>query len=384
MNVEIYDDPVRLADLKPQWERLLAEAPVYSGAQAYYYAELGWRMLEKTPDIRLAVVTVWRDGELECVWPLYVRREGVRTIATHLGVGNFHEYAGPLARGDENAAEALRMALQAAKGLADLLMVYSLPVPSLGAEVLRQDGGRKHLVTIGSPVITLKGFPDWEAWLMSKSKNFRAALRNDPRRLARLGEIQFREMAGPVDGPRCVDWIFDSKRRWAGRKGIDKSWILEDLGDRFYTDLAARTPDQRPALGDTEFHALLLDDKIIAAGIGMRSSHRIEYYVSAFDYDYADYSPGNLFIQEYASRALQDGVDFDFRITHDAYKLRWIDRYDRFDSFYFACTPLGHVALTVMQTQLGVRAFRAKYGPIVKGKIRQWLARAKGRPSKPA
>lgn len=384
MKVEIYDDPARLAELQPHWDRLLSEAAVYSGAQAYYYTEVAWRTLAKSPELKLAIVTVWSGDVLDCIWPLYVRRERGHSVAAHLGVGNFQEFAGPLIRGDEASAEALRAALLAAKGLADLLMVYSLTIPSLAAEVLRQDGGRKHVVTIGSPVITLKGFPDWEAWLMSKSKNFRAALRNDPRRLGRLGEIRFREMAGPVDGPRCVEWIFNSKRRWAGRKGIDKSWILEDLGDRFYTALAVRTPDQRPALGDTEFYALLLDDKIIAAGIGMRSSHRLEYYVSAFDYDYADYSPGNLFIQEYAGRALRDGLDFDFRITHDAYKLRWIDRYDRFDSFYFACTPRGQIVLTVMQARLAVRAFRAKYGPIVKGRIRQWLALAKRRASKPA
>jgi CelD/BcsL family acetyltransferase involved in cellulose biosynthesis len=369
LNVVIYDDAAKVASLREAWDQVLGGAAQYSAAQAYDYFVPAWVETAKIPGARLAVVTVWNDGVLAAVWPLFVHCERFYQVTCHIGTESFQEYSGPLVRADADAPQVLRAAIDAAKGLGDLLKVYNVRAPSPEADALAGDRANKHPMTVGSPVMTLTGYVDFEAWMMSKSKNFRAALRNDRRRLAGVGEVKFLEMSGPVDGNRFIDWIYASKRQWLDERGIGASWIRESHGENIFRALAVRTPDQRAARGDTEFYALTLDDKIIAAGIGMSSSDRIEFFVSAFDPEYSYYSPGNQLIQDYATLALQSGRDFDFRITHEAYKLRWIDRYDRFDSFYLACTPLGEVALRFEQTRLRIRAFRARWGPIIKGKL---------------
>lgn len=377
--VAILSDPAAVSDLRTEWDELLAEAESYSASMSFDYVMQGWAALPKTDDCRLAVIVARQDGRLMCVWPLHVRREGGKTVARHLGCGAHEEYAGPLFRRDVAAAKSIRAALEAARGLADLLMIYSLPTPGLASAVVSAALGRKHRVQIASPVISLKDFSDWDAWLATKSRSFRAGLRNDGRRLEKLGEVQFREMSGPVEGARLVEWLFRFKRQWCLARGVTRSWILDEQGLNFFMGLAMRAPEQRPAVADTEFYALTVDDRIIAAGAGLVSSDRLEFFVTAIDPEYGDYSPGNLFAQGYAKRAMEAGLDFDFRISQDGYKLRWVDRYDRYDSFYFACTPRGHLALTSMQLGLAIRAFRAKWGPIVKGRVKALLNRSRSR-----
>jgi CelD/BcsL family acetyltransferase involved in cellulose biosynthesis len=366
LTVTVYDDVAQLRAFKSDWDGLLAQATAGSEAMSFDYVIPAWRELSKIADNRLAIVAVRRGERLECVWPLYISRVRFKSVACHLGCGAYEEYAGPLFREGPGAAGAIRAALKAAKGLADLLQVYNVPQASLAAEILAADRAHSLRNSVSSPIISLRGFEDFEAWVKTKSKNFRAALRNDRRRLQDVGKVEFREMAGPVDGARCVDWMFENKRQWAAERKIGHSWVQDELGKAFFMALAVRTPEQRPARPDTQFFALTLDDKIISAGIGLVSHDRIEYFMSAVDSEYNYYSPGNQFVLEYATVAIQMGLDYDFRITTDPYKLRWTDRFDRYDSFWIACTPRGLISAARQRVRGELHAVRVKLAPRIK------------------
>lgn len=371
LNVAICDDVAHLHGFKSEWDDLLAGAKAGSEAMSFDYIVPAWRELSKVAGNRLAIITVRRGGRLDCVWPLYVSRARFRSEACHLGCGAYEEYAGPLFRDGPDAADTIRAALQAAKGLADLLKVYNVPETSLADEILAADRAPSLRTSVSSPVINLKEFADFESWVKTKSKNFRAALRNDRRRLQDQGVVEFREMVGPVDGARCVDWIFENKRRWAAERKIRRTWVYADSGKAFFMALAVRTREERPARPGVQFYALLLDDKIINAGIGFVSHDRVEYFMSAVDNAYHYYSPGNQFVMEYATVALKMGLDYDFRITTNPYKLRWTDRFDRYDSFWIACTPRGLISVTRQRVRVGLYMLRVKLGPHVK----KWLRR---------
>jgi CelD/BcsL family acetyltransferase involved in cellulose biosynthesis len=366
LTVTVYDDVAQVRAFKTDWDGLLAEAATASEAMSFAYVIPAWRELSKLAETRLAIVVVRRGERLECVWPLYVSRVRFKSVACHLGCGAYEEYAGPLFRDGPGAADAIRAALKAAKGLADLLQIYNVPQSSLAAEILAADRAHGLRTSVSSPVISLKDFEDFEAWVKTKSKNFRAALRNDRRRLQDVGKVEFREMTGPVDGARCVDWMFENKRKWALDRKIGHSWVQGELGKAFFMALAVRTPEERPARPDTQFFALLLDDKIISAGIGLVSRDRIEYFMSAVDSEYNYYSPGNQFVMEYATVAIRMGLDYDFRITTDPYKLRWTDRFDRYDSFWIACTPRGLISAARQRVRGELHAVRVKLAPRIK------------------
>ena len=72
--------------------------------------------------------------------------------------------------------------------------------------------------------------------------------------------------------------------------------------------------------------ALDLDARPIAGGICLVSNSTLEFFVSALDPAYSKFSPGNLLIEDIVRWCLPRGLDFDFRLTADPYKLRWMDR----------------------------------------------------------
>lgn len=330
----------------------------------------GWETLSKGPDVKLAVVTVWRDGELVCVWPLYTSRQGWVRVACHLGSGDLHEYAGPLVRNDDDTAEIVQAALKVVKGLADVVRVYNVRSPDRVADALHADKTPKRESFIVSPVVAVGGLTEWEPRFNQLSRKLRAQLRHDRRQLERLGELQFREMAGTVDGPRCVEWIFEHKRAWLVRRGLSWSFILKPQIRRFFDALAVRPQEPDGSGYRVATFALTLDDTIVAACILLLSADRVEFHTTAFDVAFADHSPGVLMIEECVKLSIARGVDFDFRLVRQEYKDRWSDRLDRYDSFHLGCSPLGVAMIQLETIQTAIKVVRSKYGPRIKALLR--------------
>jgi CelD/BcsL family acetyltransferase involved in cellulose biosynthesis len=371
LDVVLYDNPERIGDLQAAWEILLRDIPNSSACQAFDFAMCGWEVLPKQPDTRLAVVTVWRGGDLVCVWPLYTARQGRLTVACHLGSGDFHEYAGPLVRDDDDAPDIVRAALKVIKGLADVVRVYNVRAPSRIVDTLAAEATAKRRSSIVCPVVSLIGIADWETRARTLSKKLRAQLRHDRRQLERLGALKFREMAGPHDAARCVAWIFNQKREWLAARKIRKSFMLDPVVRRFFEALSRRPArlDGKPYA--VQYYAMTLDDRIIAACICLDSADRLEFHTTTFDPAFGDHAPGVLMIEDCVRLAISRGVDFDFRIARQDYKGRWSDREDRYDSFHFGCTGLGVVAIRIEAVQAWVRIQRVKYAPRIKALLRR-------------
>lgn len=372
--VTVLSDPQVLHDLRAEWLDLLGRSPRWSAAHTPDYVIQGWEIAAHDPGRRLAVVVVRRDGKLVCLWPLQVRRQGWRTVGVHLGNGSREEYAGPLVAQGEGV-ETVHAALAAARKAADVLTVYGVPEGSLAEEALRSPGGMMRSWPVRSPVTSLSGALDWDSWAAKAvSKRLRTHLRYDRKRLTELGDLRFRRMAGAQDGPRCVNWIFERKREWlAGRPRGHRSWMHSPEGPKFFNSFASR-PAADTVYGDpVEAYALTLDDRILAACICFTSSDRVEYFTTAYDPEFGAYGPGTLIIQDCIAIAIGRRLDFDFRITQDAYKQRWVDRYDVYQSFIIAGSPRGAVAVAVDIVQDVVHRFRMVVGPRAKA----WLKRVR-------
>jgi CelD/BcsL family acetyltransferase involved in cellulose biosynthesis len=371
LKVVLYDDAEQVRALEADWEKLVASVPTYSACQEFDFAMCGWDTLPKGPDVRLAVVTVWRGGELICVWPFFIRRKGGLTVACHLGSGDLHEYAGPLVRDDDDTEAVVRAALAVIKGLADVVKVYNVRGDSRIVPAIASDPTPKHNITAPAPVVSVAGASDWETWSKTMSKKLRAELRHDRRHLAEKGKLEFRLMIGPEDGVRCMQWIFEQKRQWLVANKIHHSFFLDPQVEVFFMRLAARPAraDGRPH--GVETYAVTLDDKIIAACICLRSGDRMEFHTTTFDPAYGAWSPGGLMIQDCVMLCMERGVDFDFRMGQQPYKARWSDRLDNFESFSLACTLRGRLAVSVEAAQSAVHAMRVKYGPRVKALLRR-------------
>jgi CelD/BcsL family acetyltransferase involved in cellulose biosynthesis len=374
LDVVLYDNAEQIRDLQPAWDILLRNNPHSSACQAFDFTMCGWEVLPKQPDTRLAVVTVWQDGDLVGVWPLYTCRQGALTVACHLGSGDLHEYAGPLVRGDDEAPEIVRAALEVIKGLADVVRIYNVRAPSPIVNTLAADTTPKRRSSIVCPVVSLIGIPDWDTRARTLSKKLRAQLRHDRRQLERLGDLKFREMVGPQDAARCVAWIFDQKREWLAARKIHKSFMLDPVVRHFFEVMSRRPARPDGTSYDVQYYAMTLDDRIIAACICLDSADRVEFHTTTFDPAFGDHAPGVLMIEDCVRLSIARGVDFDFRIARQDYKGRWSDRDDIYESFHLGCTPLGAAAIRLEAVQAWVRVQRVKYAPRIKALL--WGGRA--------
>jgi CelD/BcsL family acetyltransferase involved in cellulose biosynthesis len=366
LEVVIYDTWAQLQGLRPEWDALVRGVFQHSGTLGYAYATAAWRELPKTSDTRLTVIAVRKGGVLACLWPLYVDRDGSHMVACHLGCGGNEEYAGPLLGSDPGDRVAGELALRTAKGLADVLKVYNLLGDGQAAAILAADGGVRWKGSVWSPVVSTRDCETFETWLSTRSGNFRSGLRREHRELSAQGDLVFRRMAGPVDGPACVEWIFAHKREQLAAHGVLKSWVHSPQALGMFAALAAAPATVPDSVDDVEAYALTLDGQTVAAGLVVNGDCRMEPTIAAFDPRFSRMSPGNLLIAEWTALAVSRGVDLDFRITQEAYKLRWSDRFDRFDSYVIACTPKGAVAVGRFILSKMIRGFLVKWSPRIK------------------
>ena len=308
----------------------------------------------------LSIITIWREANLLGLWPLHVRRAGSVTVATHLGCGGNEEYAGPLIARDPDEAHVASLALSAAKSLADVLRLYNLRPQSSIALLANSERAFSFRSSVFSPIITLRGEDDWEGWLGKKSKNFRHEVRKFRRRLESSGQLKSINSSAGADGPEIVRWLFQIKRRWLADRGISRSWILDPLGEQLFESMLAQQIH--------EFHAfaLTLDGKIIAAGLCFLSQGLLEFHMIGFDPEFAYFSPGNLLVEDIAKWALLAGVDLDFRLTQLPFKMRWIDREERYDSFAIACSVRGIPTVGTLHLRHLNQTVRSRLGPKIK------------------
>lgn len=350
LSAQVLGDLADLRAIQAEWADLCARASAYSATSSPDHATAAWAALDAPDDCRLAVIAVRSGGRLAGLWPLFVRDEGRKTVARHLGNGSDEEYAAPLIEAGAGEAAVAARLLAEARGQADLLIVRNLPLPGLMAETVASARGLKFRWEDTCSVVSLAGVESFEAWAAPKSKSFRYDLRNERKRLAALGRLESRTMVGPADGPRFADWLFEAKRRWAGDRGLQDSWLHSDQGRRHLAALLSRPGDH-----DVFGQAILLDDEIIAGGSVVVSRGRLEFFVTVFDPAHARNRPGNLLNEDLVRIGIARGLDLDFRMMRAGYKDRWADRREPIASFWIANSLKGALAVAAQHARVRLR-----------------------------
>jgi CelD/BcsL family acetyltransferase involved in cellulose biosynthesis len=179
-------------------------------------------------DLRLHVFGGRRpDGTLGAIVPLVVTRGRYVRKARFLGFGPSNEL-GPIVAPDERDAGAavLRDALAATRSEWDVFVGEYLPgggwVGRVGATLV----GRKADPVVRGP------WESWDAYLASRSSNFRQELRRKERRLGERG-LSFRDLTDASELEGTLDVLFDLHRarwgehasRWfAGREAFQRDF----------------------------------------------------------------------------------------------------------------------------------------------------------------
>ena len=308
------------AEFGDQWREL--ERYAFTAAQRY--DDLA-ACLDEAPGA-LTVLLAYRGDRLVAAWPFMRRAAKLHSFAHHLTAGTREEYTAPLVLPGE--AEAVQAMFAEALSIADILELYNMPagtITDIPGKSWQQETG-------GSPVTSFGSAASFDEWLAGKSKSFRAGLRQDRKRLRELGSVHFAEIDRNSAG-LFVEDLMVLKRDWLEATGKSSNGIASDRSEAVYRRLVGTKA--------VRGFALLLDDKMVAGCVCLISPGKAEFFATVYDPAFKAFSPGNLLIEDLGRWCVEHGLDLDYRITRDPYKLRWSDRLDQFQTLRIATTKRG-------------------------------------------
>jgi CelD/BcsL family acetyltransferase involved in cellulose biosynthesis len=249
------------------------------------------------------------DGTLAFILPLVVVRGRYVRKARLLGFGAANEL-GPIGAPAERdaAAQALSSAVAETRREWDVFVGDNLPGSGWATRL-----GATAVSAIGSP--TLRGtWESWDAYLTSRSHNFRQELRRKERRLAKLG-LAFRTVSTAADLAPALDVLFRLHRaRWgveaspwfAGREGFQRA---------FATAAFAR--------GWLRLRLLELEGRPVAAYYGFRFGDA-EWFYQLGREPGAEGSVGLVIVAHAIRESLAEGAaEFKLGPGAQSYKLRF-------------------------------------------------------------
>ena len=325
MNVRTIDvvrDANDLSLIRPEWETL------WQRSNATYYLNFAsclqsWQSIHAPLGRNLACIVVRENSRVQAILPMVIYRRGLWRIGRTLGP-NAAEGCDILA--EPRAATALGSAALN-RFLHDMRPDF-IDLPFVKADSLldRAIASLPRLRVLEaspdqSPLALLQNETDWASYRAGLSRNYQKQIRNQARRFAELGTVEFETVIGNAD--HAIDWLLREKRKWAEKVNKRGPWIFSPLYQQYLRSFAATFPDFLTFI-------LKLDGAPVAVKLAAINPTSCSLLIAAYDERYYKYSPGSLLDQlwlEYVfthyHTAQGRPLDVDFGAGREIYKLHW-------------------------------------------------------------
>jgi CelD/BcsL family acetyltransferase involved in cellulose biosynthesis len=259
----------------------------------------------------LATMCRTDNGRLVAVLPLYLWRERpfrvVRFLGHHAG-----DQLGPICVPRDRRAVSAAIAATLARCEADIFVGEHVPSDEGWSELL----DAKILTRNPSPVLHFD-FADWEAFLASRSSNFRGTVRGRERRLMRAHEVRYRLTTDPGELQTDLDTLFAlHNARWSGER------TSFSRCEAFHRDFAACAFER----GWLRLWFLEVDGRPRAAWYGFRFRGIESFYQGGRDpaWEWDRYSLGFVVLVHSIREAFEDGIsEYRFLRGGEQYKYRF-------------------------------------------------------------
>lgn len=354
LSIRSASDLTLLAD---EWNALARRCPGYLLSQTHRWAEVAWQTIAQPRGRTLAGVAVRSAGRLVAVWPLVAYRDRGARIVRPLG-SEATEYCAPLVEPGVERDAWLSALWQAAIRHADVIMLPFLPADSPLDVLLRRETRPRFVAATSQALwVAHADHADWKSYEASVSTQHRAELRRKRRRLADHGSVKFSELGN--DGAEAlVDWILDHKRRWLGRLDLGNEWLKRSDYRDFLVALAAVPLP----LGRVSLFVLALDGVPVAAQLNSVDGTRVESLIATYDDRYSRFSVGNIVNEECLRWALERGLDYDFRLGDQSFKLVWAKRQRDIVSLHVLTGVRGWPLFAFWHARAAIKRARFKLG----------------------
>lgn len=372
MRTEVFDDPGRLAGLLPAWDALAVSERLPYCAPAW---QLAWWRHAAPPKAVLRVVAAWDGDRLAGIAPCYAVEAPLGTWRFALLAARISSRIQPLAApaDREACAAAFAAALAGGDPAPNTLHLSQIPEESPWPALLRDawPGGPAslhHEVTVPAPVVNLGG-GDLDAWLATRSSNFRSQVRRARRKLVEQGG-GFKDTTAEDVEHGVAELARLHAARWDRRGGSEG---MTAGVDRMLVDAGRELiPDRRASIMRVE-----LGGRSIAADLFVSAGGEVTFWNGGFDVEHAALRPGILDLVEVVGEAIAAGCDrLDLGPGDAAYKHRLADAEDRLATWTMVCPGAGARRARAI---VAGRALRRRVGELLGERGRERVRSVAGR-----
>jgi CelD/BcsL family acetyltransferase involved in cellulose biosynthesis len=217
-------------------------------------------------------------------WPLVRRRRGLFAELIPLG-SEATDYNPLLVAPSPRSPDHIRAGLALLQRMPQAGLV-SLPLvraDSAAASVLgamaRSQTGVIAGETLPAPYLDISSPALLAAHEAAMSKNLRRGIERRRRRLEEMGPLSFEVVTNATDFAGLLDWTLAAKAEWLHDRGLKTEFVHSPNYRAFWQDIQT----VRGSGGQVDGMALRLDGQIIAAKIVVRTSGRLEGFLTTFE-----------------------------------------------------------------------------------------------------
>jgi CelD/BcsL family acetyltransferase involved in cellulose biosynthesis len=319
--MEIISDATRFAELKPEWDELVAAAGSDNPFLTHGWLHAWWAHLGGSR--RLAILAIRTDGQLVAAAPLSLSRARVPCFWRYefLGTGFAgSDYLDIVARRGHEA-ETVRGLAAYARVQKRALHLEHLPESSLASRItvpLSESGWSIRESANGvCPFIRLHE-QTWDSYLATLGPSHRANVRRRLRTLESRFGMRFEAVASEERRAEALDALFGFH---AHRFGIHGSTAFDTPALRaFHHDVTRRAMHE----GWLRLFVMFLEGRMAAVMYGFSRGGRFYFYQHGFDDRYRQHSAGLALMGLTIRAAIEEGLsEFDMLFGDEAYKSFW-------------------------------------------------------------
>jgi CelD/BcsL family acetyltransferase involved in cellulose biosynthesis len=349
--------PADLPELRNDWDSLAGRCPARYLSQSWRWAAAAWHTVAQPRGRKLHIVVLRNEGRLVAVFPLVSFRTRQLKVVRPLG-SESSEYSSPLVEPGPHYSEYMTRIFKAAARFGDVLLLPHVRRDEAFAEFIGHYRFRAYEDNLlNTPWLDRRDYREWPEYLASLSTSHLAGLRRKHRRLEEQGGLSFDVERSPIPEAE-IDTVLSLKQQWMDRNQVDNPWIATPEYRAFLLAVTSGNVD-RDALTLFTFR---LDGKLVGAQLNAIDGKRVEFLIGAFDEQWGRYSPGELLMQQCLCWAFENGLDFDFRIGSEPYKLNWARRDTITSDWQVALSARGFAAVTVRKLRRQAQRLRMQLG----------------------
>ncbi len=231
----------------------------------------------------------------------------------------------------------------------DLIQLFRLLEDACAVQVIQKHPPAMFVQTHDGCCDVIDTTGEYASFVSGLSKNFKRSLKRAKQHLDKLPGVQFNFTCnGPALEEKLDTFMDVEASGWKGALGSGTAIKLHPNLRCFYRMLARTLSDSR----SISINTLTADGKCIAAQFCILMDNTAYIVKIGFDEDYKRYAPGNLLVNRFIKKSIEDCTIESINLLTDAeWHMDWRPKsYDKSTLYIYNTTPAGRIGFLMLKS----------------------------------